>query len=242
MRISMNRWKNFLAATIAIMAVAVAAPRAQNLVALPKPTVLPPVSVYSALSAQWWQWIFGIPADINPSLDITGINCAVHQSGPVWFLAGTFTGGPVVRNCTVPADKALFFPLVNTFDLFDPTETGTPLDDVRALVAPLINGVVTLQATLDSADVKDLFGYRVASRGFTYVLPENNLATALFGAVFPDGYPAKKYGPTTSDGYWLLVAPLSLGKHTIHFGGTVDLPNVHFTTDVTYNLTVVRAR
>jgi len=42
MRIDMNRWKNFLAATIAILAVAVAAPRAQNLVASPTPTVLPP--------------------------------------------------------------------------------------------------------------------------------------------------------------------------------------------------------
>lgn len=37
--------------------------------------------------------------------------CASDQAGPVWYLAGT-AGGSVMRNCTVPAGKALFFPLI----------------------------------------------------------------------------------------------------------------------------------
>ena len=37
------------------------------------------------------------------------------QDGKVWFLAGApiNTENPVVRECTVPAGKFLYFPLVN---------------------------------------------------------------------------------------------------------------------------------
>src|SRR5262245_66409906 len=46
---------------------------------------------------------------MNPDLDSAGEFGAVDQSGPVWFLTGTF-GGSAERTLTVPAGKALFFP------------------------------------------------------------------------------------------------------------------------------------
>ncbi len=66
------------------------------------------------LSGHWWQWALSIPAAINPITDATGEFAAVGQSGPVWYLAGNF-GGTTVRTVTVPADKALFFPILNYF-------------------------------------------------------------------------------------------------------------------------------
>src|SRR5213594_853400 len=45
---------------------------------------------YGAWSARWWQWALSIPKATNPILDTTGANCAQAQSGPAWFLAGTF--------------------------------------------------------------------------------------------------------------------------------------------------------
>ena len=62
-------------------------------------------------SAEWWQWVLGIPQATNPQLDTTGEFCDVNQpASPFWFLAGTF-GGDAARSCTIPAGKLLFFPL-----------------------------------------------------------------------------------------------------------------------------------
>ncbi|MFC9760077.1 hypothetical protein ACFU9B_44635 [Streptomyces sp. NPDC057592] len=45
--------------------------------------------------------------------DTTGEHAHWRQSSDVWFLAGTY-GGRVVRRCTVPAGRPLFFPVFNT--------------------------------------------------------------------------------------------------------------------------------
>src|SRR5262249_16120462 len=79
-------------------------------------TSYPPASL---LAAKWWQWVLETPASINPLLDSTGDNGAINQPhGNVWFLAGN-TGGTTVRNVTIPAGRALFFPIVNVFDAED---------------------------------------------------------------------------------------------------------------------------
>src|SRR6266576_1080075 len=100
-------------------------------------------NTYGEWSAEWWQWLLSIPQATNPNLDTTGANCAQKQAGPVFFLAGTFGGSAVTRNkCTVPAGKALFFPILNT--LFgagagdcDPTKSGVTCNiaDLRVAAA-----------------------------------------------------------------------------------------------------------
>jgi hypothetical protein len=67
---------------------------------------------YSDWGNSWWQWFDAIPASVTPLVDTTGANCAQGQSGPVWFLAGTPSGN-VDRDCTIPADKYIFYPLAN---------------------------------------------------------------------------------------------------------------------------------
>jgi hypothetical protein len=42
---------------------------------------------YEQWTAKWWQWAFSIPANMNPIGDKTGVDCAINQSGQVWFLA-----------------------------------------------------------------------------------------------------------------------------------------------------------
>src|SRR5947207_2234166 len=61
-------------------------------------------------SAEWWQYVYSIPMPDNPVLDNTGTNCALAQHGPVWFLFGSFSPTPVLRTCSIPEDRALFFP------------------------------------------------------------------------------------------------------------------------------------
>jgi hypothetical protein len=88
----------------------------------PNPGVLPPNShpfgkTYGEWNAGWWQWFFSVPASKNPGLATNGaVDCRVGQSGNVWFLAGQFqSSGSFTRSCTVPAGKALFIPLINSW-------------------------------------------------------------------------------------------------------------------------------
>jgi hypothetical protein len=213
------------------------------------PGVLPPSShshgkTYAEWSAAWWQYALNIPVDHSPFLDSTGADFAVGQSGDVWYLSGTFcpssngvcneqTPATVVRNVTVPAGKALFFPILNSeFDNFDPAtgkeDLGFTVDQLRAQAAAgTLDAVGNMTATVDGRAIHNLEQYRAISPVFSYSLPANNIA----------GVP----GPVTvhtavADGYYLLLAPLSVGQHTIHFTG--NLPHFNFALDVTYHITV----
>jgi len=81
------------------------------------PGILPPQShpqgkTYGEWAVAWWQWALSIPEAQSPVADATGEFAGVGQSGPVWFLAGTF-GNSAERTVTVPAGKSIFMPVHN---------------------------------------------------------------------------------------------------------------------------------
>ena len=74
---------------------------------------------YGEWSAKWWKFVLSIPAVDNPLL--YDDKNTVYQRGPVWFLTGKFclntscaTFLPVTRSVTIPAGKAVFFPVANS--------------------------------------------------------------------------------------------------------------------------------
>ena len=52
------------------------------------------------------------------------------------------------------------------------------------------------------------------------------------------GVPEGTYEPTVADGFYLLLAPLHPGPHTISFGGTGEFLGAPFAQDITYHLVV----
>lgn len=179
---------------------------------------------YARLTAQWWQWILEQPATGNPILDMTGADAANGQpllDRNIFLLAGTF-GGTVARTFAVPANTALFFPLVNSTGVApkpapQPKPDENQVPQLRTLfAAPLIDSVDELHVTLDGVSLLDSVT-RVKSPVFHFTSPDED---ALFGA-----------GTFTavSDGYWLFLPPLPTGTHVLNFGGTSD----GFTVDVT---------
>jgi len=90
-------------------------------------------------------------------------------------------------------------------------------------------------AELDGRQIQNVMGrFRTPSSLFTFgPLPEDNLVE-WFGFTAPEG----STSPSVSEGYYVLLAPLSPGMHTLHFGGTFGAP-FNFTLDVTYTLTSV---
>jgi hypothetical protein len=206
---------------------------AQN---LGNPGVLPPNTnafgrSYGEWSAAWWQWLLSIPEATNPNLDTTGAHCAEGQSGQVWFLAGTFGGPGVTRMCMIPTGKALFFsPLNGVFGdgVGDCIAPNCDITVLRQLAAENVDNPQLLEVTIDDVPVKNLDQYRVASPVFSAIFPA--------GAIF--GLQAGHHSPLVSDGYWLLVAPLSRGPHTIHFNGISSAGGSG--VGVTYHLTVTK--
>jgi hypothetical protein len=185
---------------------------------------------YAEWAGKWQQWLISVPQPLNPATDSTGKNCAQNQNGPVWFLAGT-TGGSAERTCTIPAGKAILFPVVGS-ECDYASYPNVKSEPALVLCAQAdVNRAINLQATIDGVNLKQLDKYRATSPLFSVTYPPHN----LFGS------PA---GQTQgiSDGYWVFLQPLSPGKHELHFSGlTPGNPTTgttNFAIDVTYHLTV----
>ena len=187
---------------------------------------------YEDWSAKWWQWALALPNSVNPIEDLDGSFQAQGQSGKVWFLAGT-SGFEAERTVRVPRDKAIFFPIVNNIWVTLPDMGDSPFSMAGAEQAAraAINTVAdTLECEVDGKALKNTADYRVKSPVFDAYLPID----AWGFAPYIDH--AGNYPDCVSDGYWIMLEPLSIGKHTIHFRGGNSL--TPWFTEVTYHVTV----
>lgn len=173
----------------------------------------------SELTNRWWQWAGSFEYPDSPVSDTTGERCAAGQEGQVWFLAGTYGSRPASRTCKVPADKYLFFPLIN-YIVMPGMCRQCGCDAVVAHAREITNDAMGLFTELDGRALGSLNEHRVPSNGCF------NAAARI-----PT---SPKMEPAASDGYWLLIPPLPKGKHTLRFGGS--LPSLR--QELTYTLIV----
>jgi hypothetical protein len=189
---------------------------------------------YGEWTAAWNQWADSIPSANHPLFDTADISTG--QTGPVWFLGGKFcrlysscsTVG-VVRSGDVPAGTALF---VNVFDTEDSTleNPGKQINDLRAVVQGYMDPAI-VGMEVDGQPIYDLKDrFRVQSPAFVFTIPDDNFFTAVGEGPFKGG----SYFPGVDDGYYVMLAPLPVGHHTIHFHGANSL----FGLDITYHLNV----
>lgn len=197
--------------------------------------ILPPDSnhygfSYSEWSAKWWQWAISIPTTAHPLFD--NADCNTAQSGPVWFLGGSFVSSTATRACTVPLGKAVFLPILNAecSTAEPPPFHGDTEAELRACAQGFMDGTTDLFATIDGTVIQNVGiagPYRMQSPLYSFSAPADNVFFV----------PGPVTGQSVSDGVWLMLAPLSEGSHTIHFGGVFT--TFSLTIDQTYNLTVV---
>jgi hypothetical protein len=190
------------------------------------PSAQPYGRSFGEWTAAWWQWAISMPITANPLMETA--ECDAGQSGPVWFLGGSFVNATTTRECTLPSGRAILLPVLNVecSTVEAPPFYGADEAELRACVAPLMDAVTDLHATIDGEAVEDLAAYRVQSPLYSFSAPADNV---LF-------VPGPVSGQSVSDGYWLFIPPLSAGQHTLRFGGTIPLFGL--TLDVTYNVTV----
>ncbi len=205
----------------------------------------------AAWSAEHWKWIYSLPVDAHPLFDTADF----AESQPfehVWFLGGTYSATPDAdgnlvavanRSVTVPAGTLLFFPIVNV-EASVLEGNGTTEEELRATAQWLQDHAQDLTCTVDGKAVPNLNGRRVQSPLFTIgPVPDNNVFEAT-------GVPAPE-GTTTdsvADGVFVMVLPVTPGKHTIHYSGSIVFTEAEdgfdfvFSQDITYEINVVPPR
>ncbi len=184
-------------------------------------------------SEAWWRWVLSIPLPENPLTDATGAHCAVHQHGPVWFLADG-TGPTSAPSCTLPAGHAVLVNMragiLNDYPCPDPNfhpAPGQSLQDFLTQgIKPLIDAVSGLSVSVDGHDLADPTAYRLTTPLFEFkgdpsLLPLDACITG-------------RRQPGVSDGYWVMLKPLHPGTHTVHV--TAATPGT--LSDLTWHLTV----
>jgi hypothetical protein len=189
-------------------------------------------------SAEWLKWIVVIPTNQNPMLDPDGSSAAVGQpEGDVFFLGFVpgLSPGTVTRSFSVPEGKYLFLPVL--FYEADNVNTWPPfsVEELRDQAAGIVDDPEELHASIDGIEVSDLLEHRAISPVLSFFYDSaDNFQTFAFGGQPITGL----IDPVIADGYWLMIEPLALGVHTLHFGGTFR--NITFVpSDIVDVITVV---
>jgi hypothetical protein len=184
---------------------------------------------YEEWTIKFWQWLLSIPADKNPITDTTGKLCRQNQNAslPVFFLAFS-TGGGAARTCDVPAGKAILIP-VNVVECSFAELNVKTEEELHTCATEDESSNPQLFLSVDGREFKDLQKYRAHSRAFDIGLPDNSVI--------------QESGPTraVSDGYWIILEPLSTGKHDIHFKASLGDPTTGILTysdDLRYTINI----
>jgi len=222
-----KRRKPKLFVLVTVLVAAIAVPAAALFVY--PPGTRPNGKTYSMHAADWWKWAATQPVSESAILDTTGENCAVGQArfGLNWYLAGTFGGDPVIRSCSVPFGRTLIFPVVNAISGAFPTDPPAEKTVAfqRSVIAGTRDAAQNLEVEIDGKPVADVERFYEESVPFSFRLPADNIFGAPAGTLV---------SPAVDNGFYLAVAPLGLGDHTIHIHGELGDQVV----DVTYNLKV----
>lgn len=193
---------------------------------------------YTEWAIGWHQFMMAVPIAEVPFLDTTGAHCADRQTGPVWYLAGAGSSDPVTRACTIPANTKIFLPLVNYLNDFpcpDPTFAPAAGQSLEAFLTAGASGIAVATTDVgldvDGVAIPNVRNYRVTTNMFNFTADISNQAN--------DSCITGMEQQGVSDGYWLMLPPLSPGAHTLHIHALQDWGGgATFAQDVTYNLTI----
>jgi hypothetical protein len=244
-------WPGLKPALAALMLLGIAASSSAG----PSPAeVLPPSSLpygysYEEWSAKFWQWTLGQSAKHMESLGDPGI--CTGPASRVRFLGPSTIGGEAIHietnHVTIAAGTPLFFSI---FALWQ-DNGNCPLSAFTTFTADQLAGfdqqswsaVTETTCTIDGISIEGMDDptnsvYNVVSTPFSYTTAEkDNVLAVELGATCVPGdltiYPA------VADGLYLMLAPLSPGRHKIHAVAIVGPSSAPFAeSDKTIDITV----
>jgi hypothetical protein len=179
----------------------------------------------------WWQWASSMPDAESPVMDLTGAKCHVNQNGAVWFLAGGYGSSRIHRECTVPRDRYIFFPVINMVTYTRPGTVGARCEDRKEDAALNNDELRSFVVTIDELRLVNPARHRYSS------------PTCFdLNALVPKKYKAPNFYPSAADGYRVMLKPLSPGEHRIAFHAEYGNDGSRFgrmVQDIEYTLRVV---
>jgi serine/threonine protein kinase len=204
---------------------------------------------YAQWAAAWWKWALEMPPTnsagaVHPWIDSPSFDVTASQTSNVWFLGAPFlepgSTNSVVRRCEIPAGKSLFFPLfsVESSSIEAPPFYGETAEAQAKLAQSWTDLIVGPFCQLDGVPLMNLDAYSVQSPQISIEVP----APWILG---------KSGGKGTScgSGYFVFLAPLPPGRHTLRLGATMVLTkgkdptplDQKWVIDTTYQITVTGA-
>ncbi len=211
-----------------------------------EPRSLPYGLSYEEWSAKWWQFFYGQSTNDMEPLGSPGI--CEGSASRVLFLNGAPTSTTETNHATILADTPLFLAIL----AFTADNTACPVTDFTTNSADVLtaeavsgwNSAATLTTcTIDGVVVPGLENptntiYNVVSVPFSYTTAEKDNIVAV-----SEGEPCLPGGltvyPAVADGVYLMLSPLSPGKHKIHFVGEAGPGGTYLKIDITYEITVL---
>ena len=180
----------------------------------------------------WWQWAVSMPNRDSPVRDRTGVNCSVNQHGAVWYLAGGYGSSLIHRKCTVPSGKYLFFPVINM--LYSPSNSSNATTCASVKKNASINNqyLISFKVVVDKHKFVNPVYYRQASK-----------ECFDLSARIPRKKNVPRIYPSATDGYWIMIKPLSIGSHKISFRAEYNNPNSAYgkmIQDIQYDLKILK--
>lgn len=174
-----------------------------------KPDQKPYGKTYGEWVAAFWQYALEFPLEGHPFVDSPEYDFAARQSGKVWFWSAP--DGPLTRKVSMPEGTALFLTIrdAEVSSLEEGPFFGETEEEQREQAAYLVDHIEDVFVEIDGVPVKDLAAFRFSSPQFEFDAP----TPFIFGDVGGEG-------TSVGDGYYLMLKPLSPGKHVIHYGGT----------------------
>jgi len=194
------------------------------------PGILPPDSVvqgmtYAEWIASWWKYVLSLPAPQNPIPPGTGPDCMLQcVEDVVMVVTNDWKGAPI--QCEAPAGTMLLIPIEypECSTLEGEPFYGGDEAELRACVQKFY--FQDLEASIDGVEVQNLGAFFIpATPLYQFTVPDNNIL----------GVPAAS-GESVANGIFLMLAPLSPGKHTIYTHAFSAQAN--FTVEKTLVLTV----
>jgi hypothetical protein len=172
------------------------------------------------IATAWNQWAFGTAPEANP---ILAVRCERSTIDPrIWFLPVSL-GGDSTSTCDVPQGAMLVLtPGGTECSNVEPEPFfGADDTDLLACVEETFDFLSYIEVTFKGRTTTDLDRYIVTTPAFD--LPANNLLSS-------------DPGRSRDKGYFMVIAPLSRGTHTLRAYGEFEI--FDFRAGITYTINV----
>lgn len=196
-------------------------------------------------TADWWTWAWGAPANADPLSDTTGSLANQNNDGPVFFVAGSNSGGVTQRTFSVSEGKALLVPMINYWEncvgdvaiSCGPSYVADPGATLLANTELYKAATTDIFVSIDGTPVPNPASHWEVSGVFSggTAQPGSTLTSLYAGAGID--IVGQDISPSMASGYYVLVAGLSAGSHVVSYGGSTNAFG-GFSYQVTANIDV----